>query len=163
MRNINRLLATAASLVLASAISAPAFAQTAPADEDANAGEIVVFGKGETRQVQTLNVEDIAAAAPGTSPLKVLEKLPSVSFQSANALGTNEWSTRIAVRGFNQNQLGFTMDGVPLGDMSYSNFNGLHISRAISSENIGKATLNQGAGALSTPSSSNLARPPWTK
>ncbi|MFM5948943.1 MAG: hypothetical protein ACKOPM_06900, partial [Novosphingobium sp.] len=38
MRNINRLLATAASLVLASAISAPSFAQAAPADEDAAAG-----------------------------------------------------------------------------------------------------------------------------
>ena len=156
MRKIDRLLATAASLVLASAIAAPAYAQAAPAEDDAAAGEIVVFGKGETRQVQTLNVEDIAAAAPGTSPLKVLEKLPSVSFQSANALGTNEWSTRIAVRGFNQNQLGFTLDGVPLGDMSYGNFNGLHISRAISSENIGRATLQQGAGSLHTPSSSNL-------
>ena len=37
----------------------------------------------------------------------------------------------INIRGFNQNQLGFTLDGVPLGDMSYGNTNGLHISRAI--------------------------------
>lgn len=156
MRNINRLLASAAGLVMASAIATPAFAQTAPVDADSDEVEIVVYGRGQTRQVQSLSADDIAVTPPGTSALKVLEKLPSVSFQSANALGTNEWSTRITVRGFNQNQLGFTLDGVPLGDMSYANFNGLHISRAISSENIGRSTINQGAGALDTASSSNL-------
>jgi len=41
---------------------------------------------------------------------------------------------RISVRGFNQNQLGFTLDDIPLGDMSYGNWNGLHISRAIIDE-----------------------------
>lgn len=135
-------------------------AQAAPADDTAAAvtedNSIVVFGRGETRQVQTVTAVDIKAATPGTSPLKILEKLPSVSVQSANALGTNEWSTRFSVRSFSQNQLGFTLDGVPLGDMSYSNFNGLHISRAIASENIGSSTLAQGSGALDTPSSSNL-------
>jgi iron complex outermembrane receptor protein len=95
-------------------------------------------------------------APPGTSPLKVLEKLPGVSFQSADAFGAYEWSTHISIRGFNQNQLGFTLDGIPLGDMSYRNSNGLHISRAVSSENIGSVTVSQGAGALGTASTSNL-------
>ncbi|MET0519263.1 MAG: TonB-dependent receptor [Burkholderiaceae bacterium] len=63
---------------------------------------------------------------------------------------------RITVRGFNQNRLGFTLDDVPLGDMSYGNANGLHISRAISSENVNRAFLSQGTGALETASSSNL-------
>jgi hypothetical protein len=54
------------------------------------------------------------------------------------------------VRGFNENQLGFTLDGVPLGDMSYGNHNGLHISRAVPSEDVGRVSLSQGAGALST-------------
>ncbi|MFT3978422.1 MAG: TonB-dependent receptor [Sphingomonas bacterium] len=124
--------------------------------QDSEQDDVIVYGRGETRQVQTLTAADIAASAPGTSALKVLEKLPSVSFQSANALGTNEWSTRISVRSFAQNQLGFTLDGVPLGDMSYANFNGLHISRAIASENIARSTLAQGSGALDTASSSNL-------
>ncbi|MFZ2469867.1 MAG: TonB-dependent receptor [Parvibaculum sedimenti] len=118
--------------------------------------EIVVYGKGEARQVQTVSQDDIALAAPGTSPLKVVAKLPSVNFQSADPFGSYEWSTRITVRGFNQNQLGFTLDDVPLGDMSYANNNGLHISRAISSENIGSVELAQGAGALGTASTSNL-------
>jgi len=149
----HQLLAGAAAFV---ALTLPALPATAQAHDDAAQEDIVVYGKGETRQVQTLTAADIAASAPGTSALKVLEKLPSVSFQSANALGTNEWSTRISVRSFAQNQLGFTLDDVPLGDMSYANFNGLHISRAIASENIARSTLAQGSGALDTASSSNL-------
>lgn len=149
----HQLLAGAAAFV---ALTLPALPASAQAHDDAAQEDIVVYGKGETRQVQTLTAADIAASAPGTSALKVLEKLPSVSFQSANALGTNEWSTRISVRSFAQNQLGFTLDDVPLGDMSYANFNGLHISRAIASENIARSTLAQGSGALDTASSSNL-------
>lgn len=152
---------TGAAVVAMVAATSPALAQTAAPEattesEVADNSSIVVLGRGETRQVQTVTAIDIKAATPGTSPLKVLEKLPSVSVQSANAMGTNEWSTRFSVRGFSQNQLGFTLDGVPLGDMSYSNFNGLHISRAIASDNIGSSTLAQGSGALDAASSSNL-------
>ena len=118
--------------------------------------EISVFGQGQTRQVQSLNAEQLAQFPAGTSPLKSIEKLPGVNFQSADPYGAYEWSTRIVVRGFNQNQMGFTLDGVPLGDMSYANHNGLHISRAIMSENMGRVSLSQGAGALSTASTSNL-------
>ena len=40
--------------------------------------------------------------------------------------------------------------------MSYGNLNGLHISRALIDENLGKATVSQGAGSLDTASTSNL-------
>jgi len=117
---------------------------------------VVVIGQGQSRQVQTLKSDALALDAAGTSPLKAIDKLPGVTFQSADAFGAYEWSTRISIRGFNQNQLGFTLDGVPLGDMSYGNHNGLHISRAITNENIGRIELAQGAGALGTASTSNL-------
>lgn len=140
----------------------PADAADAAADSNL-AGAVVgpiqtveITGRGQSRQVQNINKTDLAEVLPGTSPLKVLEKLPGVNFQSADPFGAYEWSTRFSVRGFNQNQLGFTLDGVPLGDMSYGNNNGLHISRAISSENIGSVTVSQGAGALATASTSNL-------
>jgi len=117
---------------------------------------VEVLGTGQSRQVQNISRADIVKAIPGTSPLKVLEKLPGVSFQSSDPFGAYEWSTRISIRGFNQSQLGFTLDGIPLGDMSYGNNNGLHISRAISSENIGRVAVSQGAGSLGTASTSNL-------
>lgn len=115
-----------------------------------------VFVQGQARQVQNITRKDLLQATPGTSALKTLEKLPGVSFQAADPFGAYEWSTHISIRGFSQNQLGFTLDGIPLGDMSYRNHNGLHISRALSSENIGSVTVSQGAGALGTASTSNL-------
>lgn len=117
---------------------------------------VEVMGQGQSRQVQNVSRSDLVKAIPGASPLKALEKLPGVNFQSADPYGSYEWSTRISIRGFNQNQLGFTLDGIPLGDMSYGNNNGLHISRAISSENVGRVAVSQGAGALGTASTSNL-------
>ncbi|MET0273787.1 MAG: TonB-dependent receptor plug domain-containing protein, partial [Phenylobacterium sp.] len=133
-----------------------ALAAEAAAADVASVEELVVYGRGEARQVQTLQARELEIVTPGTSPIKAVEKLPGVNFQSADAFGSYEWSTRISIRGFNQNQLGFTLDGVPLGDMSYGNFNGLHISRAIASEDIGQVELAQGAGALETASTSNL-------
>ena len=117
---------------------------------------VEVMGQGQSRQVQNVSRADLVKAIPGASPLKALEKLPGVNFQSADPFGSYEWSTRISIRGFNQNQLGFTLDGIPLGDMSYGNNNGLHISRAISSENVGRVAVSQGAGALGTASTGNL-------
>jgi iron complex outermembrane recepter protein len=145
-------------LSVSALISAPAIAQNvAPADEDVSGGdEIIVFGQGQTRQVQEINSEDITILAPGTSPLKAIEKLPSVNFQSADPFGTYEWSSRVTIRGFNQNQLGYTLDGIPLGDSSYGNNNGLHIGRAISPENIGVTRVSQGSGSIGTQATNNL-------
>lgn len=126
------------------------------ADDSADGGAIVVYGKGQTHQVQSITDKDIVNLAPGTSPLKAIEKLPSVNFQSADPFGNYEWSARVTIRSFNQNQLGFNLDGIPLGDMSYGNYNGLHVSRAISPENVGSVQVSQGAGALGTQSTSNL-------
>ncbi|CAN5456229.1 TonB-dependent receptor [soil metagenome] len=131
-------------------------AATPPAEPTTSVDTILVLGQGQSRSVQTVKTEEIGLEAAGSSPLKAIEKLPGVNFQSADAFGSYEWSTRISIRGFNQNQLGFTLDGVPLGDMSYGNFNGLHISRAISTEDIGAIDLAQGAGGLDTASTSNL-------
>lgn len=132
-----------------------AFAQdatTGAGDED----EIVVVGQGQTRQVQELGQSDIAVLTPGTSPLKAIEKLPGVNFQAADPFGAYEWAQRVSIRGFNQNQLGFTLDGIPLGDASYGNVNGLHISRAIISENIAQTLVSQGSGSIATQATNNL-------
>nr|WP_230770248.1 TonB-dependent receptor [Sphingomonas sp. Leaf4] len=137
-------------------MAAPDVPTTEPIAADGEGDEIVVLGFGQTRQVQTITAADLERLTPGTSPLKAAAKLPGVNFQSSDAFGAYEWSTRISLRGFNQNQLGFTLDGVPLGDMSYGNVNGLHVSRAVISENLASTTVAQGAGALGTASTSNL-------
>jgi len=162
MRLVTLLLATTA-FAATPAFAAPApqaapeaAAADAPATDGGDADAIVVYGTGKTRQVQELSGADLAIQAAGTSPLRAIAKLPSVNFQSADAFGTYEWSTRITLRGFNQNQLGFNLDGIPLGDMSYGNYNGLHISRAITAENIGSTVVSQGSGSIDTQSTNNL-------
>lgn len=150
--------AACAALMFAAPLAALAqeAPSTAPAADASQLEEVVIFARGVARQQQQVTAEQIDYLPAGTSPLKAIEKLPGVNFQSADPFGSYEWSTRIVVRGFNQNQLGFTLDGVPLGDMSYGNHNGLHISRAVPSEDVGRVSLSQGAGALSTTSTSNL-------
>lgn len=135
--------------------------QTAPAPaaeqpKITNTETIVVTAPGEFRVEQELQGTVLIDEAPGTSPIKSIAQMPSVNFQAADPYGSYEWAVRISVRGFNQNQLGFTLDDIPLGDMSYGNWNGLHISRAITDENIGRIVLSQGTGSLETASTSNL-------
>ena len=143
------------AVAIAAALSAHAQAQDSARADDAPE-EVFVTGRGETRQVQSITARQIEQLPAGTSPLKAIENFPGVNFQAADPYGAYEWSTRITVRGFNQNRMGFTLDGVPLGDMTYGNHNGLHISRAIPTELVDRVVLAQGTGALDTASASNL-------
>ena len=135
---------------------AMASAPEPPQPRITNTETVVVTAPGEFRVQQELPATMLLEEVPGTSPIMSLASLPSVNFQSADPYGSYEWAVRISVRGFNQNQLGFTLDDIPLGDMSYGNWNGLHISRAITDENISRVVLSQGTGALETASTSNL-------
>lgn len=117
---------------------------------------VTVTAPGEDRDVQTVTRQLLESTPPGTSPIAALASLPSVQVTKADPYGAYEWALRINVRGFNQNQLGFTLDDVPLGDMSYGNLNGLHISRAIIDEDLDRAVVSQGTGALAVASNSNL-------
>lgn len=161
MRRYSLFLLTTAALLpqvaYAADDAAADVADAAAADSgDGAAGEIVVFGQGQSKQVQEVKAAQIEQLAPGSSPIRAIEKLPSVNVQSADAFGNYEWSARVTIRSFNQNQLGFTFDGIPLGDMSYGNHNGLHISRIVSPENIASVRVAQGAGAVGTQSTSSL-------
>lgn len=149
-------------LLATTALAQPALADdaadtSAAADSSAAvAQEIIVLGKGQTRQVQEVGAVDIQMLPPGSSPIKAIEKLPSVNIQASDPFGNYEWSTRVTIRSFAQSQLGFNLDGIPLGDMQYGNHNGLHVTRAISSENLGVVRVSQGAGAIDTQSTGNL-------
>src|SRR3569623_1484502 len=128
-------------------------AQAAMAD-DSDAESVVVSGTGQTRSVATLLPQNQVQLPPGTSVQKSLNILPGVSAQSIDALGVNEQSLTLQVRGFNTTHLGYTLDGMPLGDGAYNNYNGLTLSRALISENLGRADLATGIAGLGIPSTS---------
>ncbi|ACI52136.1 TonB-dependent receptor [Gluconacetobacter diazotrophicus PA1 5] len=117
---------------------------------------IVVFGQGSTRQMTSVTTSMMRQSVPGTSPLKVLDQLPGVLYQSADPFGAYEYSSQVFMRGFSQNQLGFTLDDIPLGDQQFNNYNGLTITRALTSDNIAGVDVSQGAGGIDVASSSNL-------
>jgi iron complex outermembrane receptor protein len=154
------LLASAGCSAILAAQSAQAQSVVTTAEPTAaqsgQASDIVVYGSGKVRQEQTVTKAAIDILPPGSSPLKAVARLPGVALQSSDPFGSYELGTRLSVRGFNQSQMGYTLDGVPLGDMFYNNHNGLHISRAIAAENIARVDVSQGAGSLAIASTSNL-------
>jgi len=158
-------LAVVAALHGVVAFAGDTTADTAPVAADAGAADkskaksleaISVVAPGETIQVQSVSSVDIKALPPGSSAFKALDQLPGVNFQSSDPWGAYEWSTQITLHGFDQSRLGFTLDNIPLGNMSYGVTNGLQVTRAITSDNLSSVEIAQGAGALGTPSSTNL-------
>lgn len=161
-RHILRATVCAAALTF-TAMAAPAYAQqeqAAPSDDASapeNAGDdaILVTAK-QTRSATAIPASEIQKILPGVSPLKAIQTLPGVLYVTADPWGNNEQNAQIFIHGFAGNQLGYTMDGIPLGDQSYGNYNGLSPQRAVISENVARVVVSAGAGDLATPSNSNL-------
>jgi iron complex outermembrane receptor protein len=140
-------------------VPAAAVAAPAPAVQDTTPGGAVAtveISTRKTRSAVAMSGAEIQKVMPGVNPLKALQALPGVSFQTADPWGNNEQNLSLFVHGFNGQQLGYTMDGVPLGDQQYGNYNGLAPQRALTSENVRSVVLSTGAGDLGTPSTSNL-------
>src|SRR5262249_53546807 len=139
---------------IASAGPNDAPSETAPAETAPDT--VIVTAQSATRSTVEIGAIELQKILPGVSPLKAIETLPGVVFETADPWGNNEQNESLLVHGFSTQQLGYTMDGVPLGDQQYGNYNGLSPSRAVSSENVAKVNLSSGAGALGVASTSNL-------
>ena len=118
--------------------------------------QVVVTASRSTRSAVALGAVEIQKILPGASPLKAIETLPGVVYETSDPFGNNEQNESLFVHGFTQQQLGFTLDAVPLGDQQYGNYNGLSPSRAVSSENVSSVVLSSGTGSLGVASTSNL-------
>lgn len=151
--------ANVAAAVADMAADAPATAAGHATEAEAAAAAPVAtieIATRKTRSSVALTKGDMQKILPGINPLKALQTLPGVSFQTADPWGNNEQNLSLFIHGFSGPQLGYTMDGVPLGDQQYGNYNGLSPQRAVISENVGNVILSSGAGDLSTASTSNL-------
>src|SRR5471032_137668 len=156
----------AAVAEMAVPVSDAAAAAAPAADSSADTATVAAAADGpistvevashKTRSSVAINKSDMQKILPGINPLKALETLPGVSFQTADPWGNNEQNLSLFVHGFSGQQLGYTMDGVPLGDQQYGNYNGLSPQRAVISENVSSVILSSGAGDLATASTSNV-------
>jgi iron complex outermembrane receptor protein len=136
----------------------PALAEEAPSQpsDDSDLQAIVVTANRATRSSVAIGALEAQKVLPGISPLKAIETLPGVVYETADPWGNNEQNESLVIHGFTTQQLGYTLDGVPLGDQQYGNYNGLSVSRAVTSENLARVELASGAGSLGVASTSNL-------
>nr|WP_315252432.1 TonB-dependent receptor [uncultured Duganella sp.] len=140
---------------MADAVNTPAAETVTEAAAAAPIATVEVATR-KTRSSVELGKNEMQKILPGVNPLKALHTLPGVSFQTADPWGNNEQNLSLFIHGFSGSQLGYTLDGVPLGDQQYGNYNGLSPQRAVISENVGRVILSSGAGDLATASTSNL-------
>jgi len=112
-------------------------------------------GSHSAEQVVTRATMDHFVA--GSSPLQVLgQTTPGVSFASSDTFGLDTVANTLYIRGFTQSQIGATLDGIPLGDQGFHNWNGLNIAQAAIQDDLSSMTVSQGAGSVDTASAQNL-------
>ena len=163
-------LARAVTLALASAALSSAFAQTpqtAPATEDAaprakddavRLGTVTVTGSGAKLGAgQILNEDAVKARSTVTkdatekdrstgNPYQALSLLPGVNTFNHDATGL--FGGGFTMRGFGADQIGFTINGVPVNDSgSYSVFPQEYVDQ----ENICTQSISQGSPDVESP------------
>jgi len=153
----NAFRATASSLALAFGLAQPAFAQQELAEADVT-DAIVVTGVPATYNNSAVTEVMREQQAPLTSPLSMIDNLPGVSVQEGDTFGFDDWSTNVAIRGFQSNldsqQVGITIDGLPNGGSNYGG--GAKANRYIDSMNIGGVVVSQGTADIGSLSNEAL-------
>ena len=145
--------------------SVQANAQAADTEASATEEKIVVVGRrvsqtdiaiGTDEATNTIAVtrEELLSAPSGISGLKMLESLPGFNVQTDGALGLYEFGNSVQVRAFQLSQMGFVLDGIPMGRSDA--FGGSPIFRYVDNENLGSVVASPGAGDVSAPSYSSL-------
>lgn len=90
--------------------------------------------------------------SPMTSVNALIDNLPGVSIQEGDAYGFDDWSTTIAVRGFqnslDEQQIGTTLDGIPNGGSSYGG--GAKANRYLDTANLRTVTVSQGTADITS-------------
>ena len=89
-----------------------------------------------------------------TSVTSVVDNLPGVSVQEGDAYGFDDWSSNVAMRGFqvtiNEAQIGTTIDGFPNGTSDY--WSGSKANRFIDPMNLGGVEVSQGTADIASRS-----------
>ena len=139
-------------------ISGTAVAQTDDLGNIINLDPVTVIAEESTHANTVLRYELQEFAAPITSALDRIDVLPGVVVQEGDAYGGDDWSTTVSIRGFQTtrdlNQLGYTIDDLPNGATNYGG--GAKPNRFIDPENIREVNVSQGAGDISSASTTAL-------
>ncbi len=120
--------------------------------------ELVVIGKSRTFANNAVTESMQSQQTPITSVLSVIDNLPGVSIQEGDTYGFDDWSTTIAIRGFQVNldeqQIGMTIDGMPNGNSNYGG--GAKANRYVDTENLAGVGVSQGTADVASRSNEAL-------
>lgn len=147
--------ATASLVMLLLAV--PAAAQQGPTADTTKVyrlEEVVVVGRNETVQTSSFLQTALKIQPAGINSLDMLNRAPGFNFTAADANGFYEYGQNIQMRVFNGQQLGFTVDGIPLGNQGAAG--GTPAGRIVESESLDQGTVHQGSGNIETMSNFGL-------
>ena len=112
------------------------------------AAEPTIFARNVVAEPMMLQQSSITAVT------SVVDNLPGVSIQEGDAYGFDDWSSNVAVRGFqvsiNESQIGTTIDGFPNGSSDY--WSGAKANRFVDPMNLGGVEVSQGTADIASQS-----------
>ena len=89
-----------------------------------------------------------------TSVASVIDNLPGVTVQEGDSYGMDDWSSNVAMRGFqvtiNESQIGTTIDGFSNGTSDY--WSGAKANRFVDIANLGGIEVSQGTADIASQS-----------
>jgi iron complex outermembrane receptor protein len=159
---------TALSLAVAALVAAPALAQEAATKEEAaprakedtvRLGTITVVGQGKLAGGQMIQDDSVKGRSTVTKAamekelatgnvLQSIALLPGVNTYNYDATGM--FGGDVSIRGFGSDQIGFTVNGVPVNDSGGYAF---YAQEMIDKENVCSASVAQGSPELESPNS----------
>lgn len=114
----------------------------------------IAIGNNQSHSTVAITQKGLLSAPAGTSGLKMLENLVGFNVQTNDPLGLYELGNSVTVRAFNVQQIGFALDGIPLGRSD--SFGGSPIFRYVDNENTSRVIASTGTGDVSFPTYASL-------
>ena len=144
--------------LFAVAVDAAERAPTATLQETVIQKRAELLGFGTAHANNAVAEDAIAGQRPAADVLNMIDRLPGVMVTHGDAIGGNDWSTRIYIRGMStatdSSQIGYMVDEFPNGDSVYGD--GQKPNRFVDAENVVKAEVGQNAADIGSASNSAL-------
>lgn len=136
----------------------PAAVENAADESVRKLDAVVIVGQAQTYSSAETTESMALQQAPVTSILSQIDNLPGVLVQEGDTFGFDDWSTGVAIRGFQNNlgeqQIGITVDGLPNGGSNYGG--GSKANRYIDTQNAGSVKVSQGTADIASRSNDAL-------
>lgn len=117
--------------------------------------DVVVVGRGATFATNNVTKPMILRRPVMGSVNDLLNELPGVLVNEADAFGSSDAATSISIRGFDTLHVGVTIDGMPNGGSRYGG--GSKANRYLDALDVDTVHVSQGTADISSPSNEALA------